>query len=668
MWRPASESYAIECCSEILLDDSTDVMLLSDRLRSAQMHCTDTRTCTQRRRERMPTELHDLYRLAAITRDRAEASMYRKRAWRLRGEWMQRLRVESQIRAVQQGRVLSRAKKLFRIKHLYTSQDTLVASDEWARTCEHYYSTKYGTHNSQLKQNIRDFVQRAENLPPQLLVDHVANGFGRLRSKGKIGCDGLSIRSLEFLFLSQPNAFSSWLANLMASSKQMSSLSVRSLCLGKESANTRIDNTRVIIPLPSFLALLDAILPSLVEPIIDSCFSIPSGVWIGARARTQPLDISHGLSTIIEKSLDLESNGAVGQSDIRQYYDSINLLRVFSFLVKRGLDYAIAAACLRHQLFCSLTIIIGEDVAQMATRTRGSLTGSRVAGISARVPVLHLCSERAEAWKSDGFRTPRGILTMSTFVDNLFVAGKSCAAVTRILDDAEQFLQSHWELHIKPSSRKVLAPANCNDTSTTDSVKWPICMEMKVLGSRIQSDGGIDTCFDEALGKAWRAFFANCAGANVDRFALSYKMTLIQRSVVPVLRFKWSRWPFTISRARQLDAMQRRMYSIVMRLRPEAGQTAQSFVRWRGRKAADLQRRQGAWSKSWAHAVLSWASHLERDRNSTTWAAMVSSIRSPQELAERRAAFGSPFTRSAPGFICRRWFESLSVADEWSKT
>ena len=114
---------------------------------------------------------------------------------------------------------------------------------------------------------------------------------------------------------------------------------------------------------------------------------------------TQPLDISHGLSAVIEKSLDLESNGAVGQSDIRQYYDSLNLLRVFSFLVKYGLDHDIAAACLRHQLLCSININIGQDVARITSRTRGSLTGSRVAGISARVPVLHLFSQRAESWR-----------------------------------------------------------------------------------------------------------------------------------------------------------------------------------------------------------------------------------------------------------------------------
>ena len=39
---------------------------------------------------------------------------------------------------------------------------------------------------------------------------------------------------------------------------------------------------------------------------------------------------------------------------------------------------------------------------------------------------------------------PSGRLTMSTFVDNLFVAGRSCNAVSKIFDDVEEFLNTEW--------------------------------------------------------------------------------------------------------------------------------------------------------------------------------------------------------------------------------
>ena len=40
------------------------------------------------------------------------------------------------------------------------------------------------------------------------------------------------------------------------------------------------------------------------------------------------------------------------------------------------------------------------------------------------------------------------------------------------MDDVEVFLQSHWGLTIKPSSRQVRAPYGAEDTSVTDETKW----------------------------------------------------------------------------------------------------------------------------------------------------------------------------------------------------
>ena len=57
---------------------------------------------------------------------------------------------------------------------------------------------------------------------------------------------------------------------------------------------------------------------------------------------------------------------------------------------------------------------------------------------------------------------------MSTYVDNLFVAGRSLYGVTRVLDDVDVFLASHWGLAIKPLSRLVMALHRAADPSVTD--------------------------------------------------------------------------------------------------------------------------------------------------------------------------------------------------------
>ena len=47
------------------------------------------------------------------------------------------------------------------------------------------------------------------------------------------------------------------------------------------------------------------------------------------------LDVCHGLSCVIEKGLDQAIAGAVAQADIRKYYDSVSLLRIFRVLGHR---------------------------------------------------------------------------------------------------------------------------------------------------------------------------------------------------------------------------------------------------------------------------------------------------------------------------------------------
>ena len=102
---------------------------------------------------------------------------------------------------------------------------------------------------------------------------------------------------------------------------------------------------------------------------------------------------------MLEKGLDLESYGAIGQSDIRQYYDSIDLQRVFVFLMDHGLPAPVAAACLRQQLLSHVDILIGVSKLVIPSRTIGSLTGSRLAGLASRVPVQDLCCSRQRHWE-----------------------------------------------------------------------------------------------------------------------------------------------------------------------------------------------------------------------------------------------------------------------------
>ena len=666
-WQPFSAEYVMSCMQHVPLSEDVDVESVLSRLAWVQSHCQDNRSCRQRRRERMPTDLRVLYTRIANLQSFEEARTLRREAWARRRQWMGEVRLQTLAKRANEGRVFEKSKKLHTIKQLWAGSTRIADTDSWADECKRFYDTKWRVKNLETQHRIDDFVRRAENCQIDLTASQVAAGFKRLRKKSKIGCDGVSCKALEFLFICKPDDFVLWLSRLAGSSAHMSRLYLEASVFGKDSSTTTMDDTRVIMPLPAVMGILDAILPYALEPFITSLFPVPRGVWIGAQARTQPLDIAHGMASVIEKALDLESVGAVGQSDVRQFYDSINLLRIFIFLTDRGLDHPLAAACIRLQLLVSVRIKIGPGVAHIGRRCIGSLTGSRLAGMAAKVPILHLCNSRSVYWERFGFRTPSGVITMSTFVDNLFAAGRTCNAVSVILDDAEKFLMQHWDLKIKPSSRAILAPLHCVDVSTVDDEVWPVVSQMKVLGHWLESDGGIRVCFDEAVKNAWTSFYANCAGLGHSKLSVNTRLTMLSRAVTPVLRFRWTRWPFTASRALQLDAMQRRMYGIVLRLERYAYEDIDAFVRRRGRRCAELQKQRGAWSIEWANGIIGWSAHLSRQRNAATWAAMVSSLRTPAELAERRAAHGRPGTRVTGGYMCRRWFESVSDALLWAQ-
>ena len=651
--------------SQVHVFEGMSATALHAQLLQVQSECADSRSCQQKRYDRMPQELRDVYSRLAIETDEYQIVALRAEVWKLRKEWVAHARVQTLTEKVKNGSVLHRSKKLHTISSFVVHGQRTVDQDVWKTELKNYFDKKCGVFDFQMRCNVVDFLAKSEGMSINITIDHVAASFRRLRRKSSLDLHGVCVRALELLFVAQPLQFSLWLSHFAGNSSHLKELEIRAQATGKTCGDTAVDDVRVILPLPSILALLDALLPYLVESHIDRLFPQPKGVWFGARTHSQVLDISHGLTSVIEKGLDLESNASIGQSDIRAFYDSVLLLRSFQILVANGMELALAAACLRHQLLPSVFISIGSLVVPIGARSIGSLTGSRLAGMAARVPVQEVCCRRAAAWQQWGFVTPRAVLTMSTYVDNLFVASKSAYGASMILDDAERELQQKWSLTIKSSSRLIMVPQGADDISTTNDTVWPVVDSMAVLGHYLQSDGGIDTCYAHTVRKMWGAFFANCVRGDAKRLPLQRRVQLLQRAVIPVLRFRWTRWPFGVSRANQLDTLQKQMLKILLGMRYETGESVAGFFIRRGREVAALQRSVGKWSDGWARAVVGWHAHISRERNSGAWPALVKDIRQPSELSERRRWNGSPATRRLSGFIRLRWYESIDVARSW---
>ena len=111
-----------------------------------------------------------------------------------------------------------------------------------------------------------------------------------------------------------------------------------------------------------------------MQPVIASLFPEVDSIFIGAMPQTQTLDIMHGLQSVIEKGLDSHSRSAIAQMDIRRYYDSIPLLRIYRYLVAKGCNPADVCWLLRLHYCPRITLCFSQVTADIGERTIGVLT------------------------------------------------------------------------------------------------------------------------------------------------------------------------------------------------------------------------------------------------------------------------------------------------------
>lgn len=121
MWRPDSEESALEFLSRVHMSDDWDLESLHGCLLDLQNACGDHRSCRQRRAERMPAELRDLYQQVHFESNSEVAHCLRNQAWAMRKQWVTDARVRCASRRISESKVLWKPKKLHAIQSLWDS-------------------------------------------------------------------------------------------------------------------------------------------------------------------------------------------------------------------------------------------------------------------------------------------------------------------------------------------------------------------------------------------------------------------------------------------------------------------------------------------------------------------------------------------------------------------
>ena len=303
-------------------------------------------------------------------------------------------------------------------------------------------------------------------------------------------------------------------------------------------------------------------------------------------------------------------------------------------------------------------------------RTRGGLTGSRVAGALGRVPVEDVISHRAQQWSMWGFRTDSKVLTVASFVDKIYAVSNSLLGATRILDDFEKHLWERWSCKIKPESRACLV-ARGGEMSVSRPL-WNPSRLMHVLGHIVSDDGTTTACMEQTFVQMWRAFFANCTSRDAKLVDPMRRMALMRRTAEPSLLYRCTRWPCRPNLESMLDQHQRRMVSLLLRLPRLPGEAVDVYCRRRGRASANHARAMGLWSLKHAERVVSWFDHLLRERNAESWPAMLLLWHGQEWLRECRLRMfstsvdaGRTGTRGAAAKVAMRWHDGVTVAKQW---
>ena len=184
-----------------------------------------------------------------------------------------------------------------------------------------------------------------------------------------------------------------------------------------------------------------------------------------------------------------------------------------------------------------------------------------------------------------------------------------------------------------------------------------------MYGYLLSLDGSFRACLENAIGGAWRAFWSNLGYRKSKALPIKLKLRQLERNVAPILLFRASRWPFCLTHAKRVDRVQRRMIKIIMALRKRESESVPQFCLRAATSAARTSRECGLWSVRWSRSVVSWSLHVARNHNLAVWAAPLLDIRSSAELSQRRRDNGGrPGTRRDPGFIIKRWVDSVPDA------
>ena len=321
-----------------------------------------------------------------------------------------------------------------------------------------------------------------------------------------------------------------------------------------------------------------------------------------------------------------------------------------------------------------VVLCTGSLQIELPSRSKGGLTGTRTAGMMGRIPVEKTMIERRSHWRRWGFKAHEDVLCVCSHVDNLFSVSKSLQSAKSMLEDFGKQLEVNWDLKIKKSSRSCMISAGGPGAVASD--KWPARDSFEVLGHTLQNTGSIRACWKHTRNKMWKSFWANPGSRDASALEPRTRIKLLDKAVMPQLSYRCPRWPPQKTIAVELNALQRRMVSSILRIPQNSGETAAEYVKRRGQNSGRHCTQMGKLSSRWFKRARNWNEHLLRARNRQSWPARLLHYKDAGWFVQRRLSFlpadckagsclaGRTDTRAVRGCVHMRWHDGIAFSKQ----
>ena len=205
--------------------------------------------------------------------------------------------------------------------------------------------------------------------------------------------DGTCMRIWSCMYGAAPTDFVAMLSLLVCSPERLEAQNVEAKAFGKEVFSPTLGEVRLIMPLPPLLQLADWLVSRAFREWLLKHVQVPDSCYLGGRSGTQVSDVVSAVAQSLAKSTDVGRAVWWVQADVRQYYDRIEVGMVCRWLLHRGVSGWLRAAVFMLQMCCQVNVRVAGAVAGLMRRGRGSLTGSRVAGMCGMAIMMDVCEQ-----------------------------------------------------------------------------------------------------------------------------------------------------------------------------------------------------------------------------------------------------------------------------------